>query len=149
MELMTVEKGYQKYAWILIAIVGFAFILDGLMFFAGVNPDPPLFQSLIGESLSSFNSSFPKEAAAMSYLFHGFGLLALGLGIFTIAVSYKPYRNGKRWAWYVIWYLPIFALMAGIANYMDGGGSWPVSLMLLIVSLAGLLLPFRKFFPKK
>jgi hypothetical protein len=149
MEPVTVEKGYQKYAWILIAIVGFVFIFDGLMFLAGVNPDPPLFQSLIGESLSSFNSSFPEEAAAMTYLFHGIGLFALGLGIFTIAVSYKPYRKGERWAWYIIWYFPILTLMSTIANYIDGGQGWSLLLVLLIVSLAGLLLPLRKFFSKK
>ena len=94
---MTVEKGYQKYAWVLIAVVGVIYIFDGLVFLAGVNPDPALFQSLIGQSLWSFNSSFPKEANAMTYLFHGVGLFALGLGIFTIAVSYKPYRKGERW----------------------------------------------------
>ena len=149
MQPMTVEKGYQKYAWILIAIVGVVFIFDALVFFAGVNPDPPLFQSLIGQSLSSFNSSFPKEAAAMTYLFHGIGLFVLGLGIFTIAISYKPYRKGERWSWYIVWYLPIVMFLSTIANYVDGGQSWPLDLVLLIVSLAGLLLPYRKFFPKK
>jgi hypothetical protein len=149
MEPMTVEKGYQKYAWILIAITGVAFIFSGLAFFAGLNPDPLLFNSLIGSSLGSFNSSNPDKAAAMTYLFHGIGLFALGFGIFTIAVSYKPYRKGERWAWYIIWYLPIITLLATIANYMHGGEAWPVNLVGLILSLAGLLLPFRKFFPKK
>lgn len=144
----TVEKGYQKYAWMLIAITGAAFIFDALVFLAGVNPDPPLFQSLIGQSLSSFNSSFPEKAAAMTYLFHGIGLFALGLGTFTIAVSYKPYRKGERWSWYIIWYLPIVLSLSTIANYVDGGQSWPLDLVLLLVSLAGLLLPYRKFFHK-
>jgi hypothetical protein len=143
------EKGYQKYEWILIAILGVAFIFDALVFLSGMNPDPPLFQNLIGQSLSSFNSSHPSEAAAMTYLFHGFGLAALGLGVFTIAVSYVPYRKGEKWAWYIIWYLPIILFLATIANYADGGQSWPLDLVLLIVALAGLLLPYRKFFPKK
>jgi FtsH-binding integral membrane protein len=85
----------------------------------------------------------------MTYLFHGFGLAALGLGVFTIAVSYVPYRKGEKWAWYITWYLPIFLLLATIANYADGGRSWALSLVLLIVALAGLLLPYRKFYPKK
>lgn len=124
MQPTTVEKGYQKYAWILIAVIGVAFIFDGLVFLAGVNPDPPLFQSLIGQSLSSFNSSFPEEAAAMTCLFHGIGLFAVGLGIFTIAVSYKPYRKGERWGWYIVWYFPIVMFLSTIANYVDGGESW-------------------------
>lgn len=148
MQPTMVEKSYQKHAWILIAILGAAFIFDALVFLAGVNPDPPLFQSLIGQSLSSFNSSFPDKAAAMTYLFHGIGLFALGLGIFTISVSYEPYRKGERWSWYIIWYLPIVMFLSTIANYVDGGQSWPLDLILLIVSLAGLLLPYRKFFHK-
>jgi uncharacterized membrane protein HdeD (DUF308 family) len=146
---MTVEKSYQKYAWILIAIVGFFFIFDGLMFLAGVNPDPPLYRSLIGDSLSSFNSSFPDKANAMTYLFHGLGLFSMGLGIFTIAVSYKPYRKSEKWAWYIIWYILILGLLATVANYIFGGQSWPFELVLAIICLVGLLLPFRKFFPKK
>jgi cell division protein FtsW (lipid II flippase) len=147
--MQSVEKGYQKYAWILIAVLGIFFIFDGLVFFSGMNPDPPLFQSLIGQSLSSFNSLHPDEANAMTYLFHGFGLAALGLGVFTIALSYVPYRKGEKWAWYIVWYIPIFLLLATIANYADGGRLWALSLVLLIVALAGLLLPYRKFYPKK
>jgi cell division protein FtsW (lipid II flippase) len=147
--MQSVEKGYQKYAWILIAVLGVAFIFDALVFFSGMNPDPPLFQSLIGQSLSNFNSLHPDEGKAMTYLFHGFGLAALGLGVFTIAVSYVPYRKGEKWAWYIVWYLPIFLFLATIANYADGGQSWALDLVLLIVALAGLLLPYRKFFPKK
>ena len=98
------EKGYSKYAWVLIAILGVAFIFDALVFLTGMNPDPPLFQSLIGQSLSSFNSSFPDKAAAMTYLFHGFGLILLGVGIFTIAISYVPFRKGEKWAWYITLY---------------------------------------------
>lgn len=143
------EKGYEKYAWILIAILGVAFIFDGLVFFAGINPDPHLFNSLIGQSLSSFNSSHPDEANAMTYLFHGLGLFALGLGVFAIAVAYVPYRKGEKWAWYIVWYLPIFLLLATVANYVDGGQLWALDLVLLIVALAGLLLPYRKFYPKK
>jgi len=88
--MQSVEKGHQKYAWILIAVLGVFLIFDGLVFFSGMNPDPPLFQSLIGQSLSSLNSLHPDEGKAVTYLFHGFGLAALGLGVFNIAVSYVP-----------------------------------------------------------
>jgi hypothetical protein len=147
--MASVERSYQKYAWILIAVSGVFFIFDGLVFLAGINPDPSLFQSLIGQSLSSFQASHPTQAGAMQYLFHGFGLLALGLGIFTIAISYVPYRRGERWAWYIAWYLPVFMLIAAIANYTFGGEAWSAGLIFVIVTLAGLTLPFRKFFPRK
>jgi cell division protein FtsW (lipid II flippase) len=147
--MQSAEKSYQKYAWILITVLGVFFIFDAVVFFSGMNPDPPLFNSLIGQSLSSFNSLHPDEGKAMTYLFHGFALAALGLGVFTIAVSYVPYRKGEKWAWYIIWYLPIFFFIATVANYADGGQSWRLSLVLLIVGLVGLLLPYRKFYPKK
>jgi len=149
MQSTTVEKGYQKYAWILIAIIGAFYVFSGLVFLAGVNLDPPLFNRLIGQSLNAFNSANPDKATAMTYLFHGVGLFGLGLGLFTIAISYKPYRRSEKWAWYTVWYLPIILLVAALANYLDGGQSWPGGLIFFIISLAGLLLPYRKFFPRK
>ena len=119
------------------------------VFLAGVNLDPPLFNKLIGDSLNSFNSANPDKATAMTYLFHGVGLFGLGLGLFTVAISYKPYRRNEKWAWYMTLYLPIILLIAAVANYADGGQSWTGGLIFLIISLAGLLLPYRKFFPKK
>ena len=149
MQPTTIEKGYQKYAWILLAIIGAVFIFDAFVYLAGVNPDPPMFQKLLGQSLGSFNSSFPKGGATITALFQAWGTTMLGFGIFTIAVSYVPYRRGERWAWYIMWYLPVFLLLGTAANYMWGGESWPVELGFLLVSLAGLLLPYRKFFAKR
>jgi hypothetical protein len=149
MQSATVEKGYQKDAWILIAIVGVFYVFSGVVFLAGVDLDPPLFNNLIGQSLSSFNSANPDKATAMTYLFHGIGLFGFGLGLFTIAISFKPYKRNEKWAWYTVLYLPIILLISTVANYIDGGQSWPGGMIFFIVSLAGLLLPYRKFFPKR
>lgn len=148
MQPTMVEKSYQKYAWILLAIVGVLFIFDAFVYLAGINPDPPMFQSLLGQSLSSFSSSFPKAGATITALFQAWGVTTLGFGVFTIAISYVPYRKGERWAWYIMWFLPVFLLLGAIANYMLGGASWLVESILLLVSLAGLLLPYRKLFKK-
>ena len=149
MQPATVERGYQRYAWVLLAIVGIVFIFNAFVYLAGVDPDPPLFQNMLGQSLSSFNSSFPMAGATITLLLQAWGTTMLGFGIFTIAVSYMPYRKGERWAWYVTWYLPVFLLLGTVANYTKGGESWPVELAFLLVSLAGLLLPYKKFFLKK
>jgi cell division protein FtsW (lipid II flippase) len=143
------EKGYQEYAWILLAIIGVLFIIDGFMFLAGVNPDPPMFQNLLGQSLSSYSSQHPEAGTTITALLQSWGATMLGLGVFAIAVSYIPYRRGERWAWYIMWYLPIFMLLGAASNYKWSGESWPVDFVLGLVSLAALLLPYRKFFPKK
>jgi hypothetical protein len=72
------------------------------------------------------------------------GPLAYGFMIFPIIISVTAYRELKRWAWYALWLVPLITVLEMIMNYGN------LSLILvLILSLLGLLLPVRKFFPAK
>jgi hypothetical protein len=143
-----VSKGYQERAWILLFIVGIVEVVIAFAYMAGVNLDPPLFQSMLGQSLSSFSSSSPNAGAAITFLLQLAGGILLGFGVFVVAVSYVPYRKFERWAWYVMWILPILLTISVVGDYAKGGEGWITATVLDFVSLAGLLLPFRKFFPK-
>ncbi len=129
------EKAYERYAWALLLALGIATLIFALMGLGNystwtglvrspdVFPDPIEFSAAVG-----------------------------GWGIFLIAVSWVGYRRGERWAWYVSLYLPIaFAALAihdlGVGGSKTGFVAFPV--IFLIISLVGLLLPYRKFFPKK
>jgi hypothetical protein len=77
------------------------------------------------------------------------GVSILGLGLFGMAVSRFSFRKGERWAWYVLWYLPAFAVLGEIADFSIQGTHAVSFLLVGFLSATGLLLPFRGFFPKE
>ena len=76
------------------------------------------------------------------------GFLFLGFGVTTVLISATSYRKGKKWAWYLLWYVPVFWVIAGYLQYASGGQIPLVTIILSPVPVLGLLLPYRNFFPK-
>ena len=72
----------------------------------------------------------------------------LGFAVTTVLISSTSYRKGKKWAWYLLWYVPVFWVIAGYLQYASGGQIPLVTIVLSPVPVLGLLLPYRKFFPK-
>ena len=116
------EKGYEKHAWILFLALGVFGVIGSLLALAGV----PV---------------FGREPATAQ---RTIGMLFLGFSILSVAASLKSYRGGERWAWYTFWYWVIIPLY-----FVSFGGPPALNIPLLIVALLGLLLPIRKFFPRK
>lgn len=133
MQSPVVAKGYERNAWVLVAILGVVGILFSITMLAGIQIDTKL----------------PQYSSSMLYLSRMSGWSLLGLSVFGLALTYKAFRRGERWAWYVVWFLPFYFIVNIGDNYLQGGGNWPLYTALLLVSLAGLLLPYRMFFPKK
>jgi hypothetical protein len=74
------------------------------------------------------------------------GIFELGFGVFVMAVSYVSFRNRERWSWFVLWILPA-AILAELLNVLRAEmNPGPVPVFLL-VSILGLILPYRRFFP--
>jgi len=64
-------------------------------------------------------------------------------------LSLTAYRKGERWAWYILWSVPVFFLgFVAIAMSIGASGLLPFLTLFVVLSLLGLLLPFRRFFPK-
>jgi uncharacterized membrane protein len=129
------EKEYERYAWILLFALGIAILFFALMSLGTYS----IWASLV-KSLDVFPD--PVE----------FGAAVAGWGISIIAVARTSFRKGERWAWYASWYLPLAFLLLLIHDLNVGGskaGFVTLPLLFLITSLLGLLLPYRKFFPKK
>jgi hypothetical protein len=123
------EKGYQKMAWVLLVIIGVVSIIFG-----------------VASILPSYQSANPYSPTQLTQ--RDEGVVIIGFGLFGTAISYKPFRSGERWAWYVALYVPVAFVYLTVNSYSSGGTNWPFFVVLLLVDLAGLLLPYRKFFPK-
>src|ERR687883_12129 len=72
-----------KSGWISLAIVGVAILVFGLI--AVMVPA----------------SSDPLSLRAI-------GVASIGMGIFGLLITTIAYRRRERWAWFVLWYYPVF-----------------------------------------
>jgi len=148
-----VEKAYSKHAWIFLFVFGILWLLYGFSLL--IIPTPELstpFESIAGIPWSELVASSPRVANVLIYLTRALGVLALLASIFIIAVSAKSYRRGERWAWYISWLLPVLGGTFLALDVSSGaGGSYVLfyDALFLILPLPGLLLPYRKFFPRR
>jgi len=73
----------------------------------------------------------------------------LTLAILIIAISLNSYRKGEKWAWYLFGLLPVTSIVYLTVNELYGVSIVGFAAPFIVLYLLGLLLPYRKFFPKK
>ena len=80
------------------------------------------------------------------------GNFMLAMGALIMGIATVPYRKGERWAWYISWILPVVLVVQLVNSFLStpgGGFGWQFDFAFMFVLLAGLFLPYRKFFPNK
>jgi hypothetical protein len=123
-EVVREQRVYEKYGWMILAVSAVFGIVA-----AALTTLPPL-------------SWFADPVIIMSYSIMGaLGITWAGFNAFALVLALIPFRRGERWAWFTLWMLPLlwlaqFALAPDIPYY----------LVLAVITAAGLILPFRRFF---
>jgi uncharacterized membrane protein HdeD (DUF308 family) len=112
-----------KAGWISLAIIGIAVLVFGLI--ATTVPTP---------------SDAP-------YL-RAIGVASIGMGLFGLLITTIAYRRRERWAWFALWYYPVF-WTAHLVGGLPPGKEHVHQIVFIVLSLAGLLLPVREFFPRR
>lgn len=79
-------------------------------------------------------------------LYRADGLASFGLGVFGLLLAVVPFRRVERWAWAALWFYPVFWL-AHLVFSLPPGTDHVHQVVFVVLSLAGLLLPVRQFFP--
>ena len=145
------EKIYEKYAWIVFFAIGAMFLVSAVPHALGFNTDPALVESIAGTTIDGLKASNPMFFNLYNFYFSGGGLSDLGFAFFLIVISTTAYRRGDKWAWYSFWFVPAFFLgFVALSLTLESSSSLiPPLMVFIILSLVGLLLPFRKFFPSK
>ena len=142
------ERAYEKYAWVIFFVFGFATFISAPIVLLGRPPDPPSAQSTTGLTLDEIAARTPGILGYIGGITTQLGNFMLATGVLTMGIALVPYRRGERWAWYVSWVLPVL-LVVQLANSLSTGARlWQVDFVGLLVILAGLFMPYRKFFPK-
>ena len=145
-----VEKAYEKHAWMILFAVGaFLFYLALLIIVTAGRANPDL-QEVAGMTWDELASISPGFASYLVLGARTLGVILSGVAFFGMAVSLKSYRRGERWSWFALWYFPmLFGLSAALEFGAGGVTEGRIFTVLLGVSLLGLLLPIRKFFPRR
>ncbi len=119
-------RNYREYGWMILSanvILGiFAALLAGL-------------PSLSMLSDPAYQDAYPIAGAL--------GTALVGFNVLALVVILVPFKRHESWAWYALWMLPLqwlsqFVLFPDFAY-----------LMLAVLTTVGLVLPYKKFFPRE
>jgi len=146
------EKAYQKYAWVIFFVLGIGAAISSPSGFTGTPPNPPSPEGTTGLTLDQIVARIPGMMGYISSIARQLGNFMLAVGLLTIGIAAVPFRRGERWAWYSLWtwlLLDAIQLVNSFLTTPGGGYLWQLDLAFISIILAGLFLPYRKFFPKK
>jgi hypothetical protein len=80
-------------------------------------------------------------------LMRAIGVATTGMGIFGVMITLMAYRRKEKWAWFTLWYYPIFWTIH-LAGGLPPGKDYIHQIVFIVISLLGLLLPVRQFFSR-
>jgi multisubunit Na+/H+ antiporter MnhF subunit len=80
-------------------------------------------------------------------LLRAIGVATTGMGIFGVMITLKAYRRKEKWAWFTLWYYPIFWTIHLVGG-LPPGNDHIHQIVFIVISLLGLLLPIRQFFSR-
>jgi len=119
------KRAYEKYGWMILSASAILGIVAALM-----TTLPPIswFWNPVFESAYSIMGAW--------------GVTWVGFNILALVIILIPYRRYERWAWYTLWMLPLLWLSLFVFS-----PDLPY-LMLALLTAAGLVLPYRRFFSR-
>jgi hypothetical protein len=132
------KKAPVKYAWIPLFLVTLVILI-----IVGGGPQGPVAEGSFLHAIASpphFTDKAPNSILQERML----GTVVLGMVVFGLAVILRPFRKGERWAWWVLWYYPLF-----FALHIIAFGTFGIDGFFALICTLSLLAPYRKFFPKR
>ena len=78
-------------------------------------------------------------------LLRAIGVATTGMGIFGVMITLGAYRRKEKWAWFTLWYYPIFWTIHLVGG-LPPGNDHIHQIVFIVISLLGLLLSIRQFF---
>jgi len=145
------ERAYEKYAWVLFLFLGLLWVVVGLVQVFSPNELLRTDAQLITDmSWSELKASSPVATDLVRFHYGQMGLLKTSWSLLVLAITLTGYRRGEKWAWYTLWLVPALLVWNAFYNvYFLGDVNQMLHwIPVTTVSLLGLLLPYRKFFPR-
>ena len=146
------ERVYEKYAWLILLAAGLLWLVVGIV---SVFQPEGVFevdaQAVTKMPWSELKASSPVAADFVIFVYGQMGLLKISWTFFVLAITLTGYRKGKKWAWYMMWSVPALLLSDALFSviYIGDISQLLQFIPITAITLLGLLLPYRKFFPRK
>jgi len=145
------ERVYEKYAWVIFLALGLLWLVVGL--YSVFLPEGVFetdVQSVTNMPWSELKASSPVAADFVIFIYGLLGLLKISWSFFVLAITLKGYRRGEKWAWYTMWSVPVLLVSNALFSVIFIGDVSQTlqSIPITTITLLGLLLPYRKFFPR-
>lgn len=141
------EKWYQKYAWIFFIIYGLLPVIGApFSLLRGTPPDPPSPEGMTGLTLAEIGVRVPGILAYISSISVQLGNFLIAMGVLIMGIAAVPYRKGEKWAWFIFWIIPVNLIIQLVNS--RGGFGWQLDAAFLFITVATLVISYRKFFPK-
>ena len=145
-------KIYEKYAWIVLLSVGLLWLVVGIV--AVYSPEG-IFeadaQAVTNLPWTDLKASSPEASNFIIFVYGQMGLLKISWSLFILAITLTGFRRGEKWAWYIMLLAPILLVSDAVFSVVFIGDINQVLQFIPIttITMIGLLLPYRIFFPKK
>jgi hypothetical protein len=119
----------ERYAWVVFVLLALVLLLIGLS-----GPQGPAGP---GSPIHAFGIPNPN---VLDIALRLRGTLVLGMVLFSLAITLFAFRKGERWAWFVLWYWPLFFLL-----HVAAFGTWLPDLPIAVLTAGSLLLSMRRY----
>jgi len=142
---------WEKYGWAWYLALGLLWLIVGIsQVFAPDGLMDNEAQLVTGMSFSDLEALSPETTQLYRFTYGGLGMLKINWSLLVIAITITGYRKGEKWAWYTLWLVPGILVGGALFNASWFGGLNEALNFapILTLSLLGLLLPYRNFFPK-
>ena len=143
---LTRERG--MHAWIVFLAFGILSVIAGVGILAGVLPNPPSAEATTGLTVQQIAAQVPGIRDLLLGFSRQLGNFMIAMGVLLTGIAAGPYRTGQTWAWYASWIMPVLLVVQLANSLATGGFLWQVDLASLLILLAALVAPYRRFFPR-
>jgi hypothetical protein len=145
------ERVHEKYGWVVYLALGLLWLVVGLyQIFLPRELLGDDIQLVLNLSLTELELSSPVAMDFVFWLYGSLGLLKVSWSLFVLAITLTGFKKGEKWAWNTLWLVPALLVSTGLFNtfYIGDVSQMLQWVPILSLSLVGLFLPYRKFFPK-
>ena len=144
-------RAFQKYGWVIYLALGLLWLVVGLVQVFGpgelLRTDAQLITDM---SWIELKASSPVATDLVRFHYGQMGLLKTSWSLLVLAITLTGYRKGEKWAWYTLWLVPALLVWNAFlnVNFLGDVNQALQWIPITAISLMGLLLPYRTFFPK-